>query len=118
VRWLRYRREYNMEAFVSSNSIKTELLLVDWWNQTVYISGKTRCSRKDLVLTAADKDGGAHVDAALTEYYKVLMTSGQLGFIRAGENGTFQPIIDAHLGYLRQIGHEILNSPELLALAS
>ncbi len=105
---------------ISPDSIKTQLSVSDWWNQIVYILGTARCSRKDLVLAAADKDGGAHVDAKLTADYETLMTSGERGFFHypTGETGNFKPIMDAHLVYLRQIGHELLNSPDLLALAS
>lgn len=106
---------------ITSDSIKAQLSVSEWWNQIIYILGKTRCSRKDLVLAAADKDGGAHVDAQLTSDYKTLMTSGELGFFHyptTGEKDNFRPIMDAHLVYLRQIGYELLSSPELLALAS
>jgi hypothetical protein len=109
------------KASTSPDSIKTELLVSDWWNQVVYVLGKTRLSRKDLVLSAADKDGGAHVDAKLTSDYETLMHSGELGFFHyptKGERDNFQPIMDAHLVYLRQLGHELLNSPDLLALIS
>ncbi len=109
------------KASTSSDSIKTELPVSEWWNQIVYILGKARCSRKDLVLAAANKDGGAHVDAALTADYETLMTSGERGFFHyspTGEMGTFQPIMDAHLVYIRQMGHELLNTPDLLALTA
>jgi hypothetical protein len=107
------------KASTSADSIRTQLPLPEWWNQIVFILGKTRCSRKDLVPAAADKDGGAHVDAKLTGDYETLMTSGIRGFFHyspTGETGTFKPIMDAHLVYIRQMGHEVLNSPELLAL--
>ncbi len=106
---------------ISSDSIKTQLSVPEWWNQIVYILGTARCTRKDLVLAAADKDGGAHVDAKLTADYETLMTSGERGFFHyptTGETGNFMPIMDAHLVYLRQIGHELLSSPDLLALAA
>jgi hypothetical protein len=106
---------------ISPDSIKVQLSVPEWWNQIVYILGVTRCSRKDLVLAAADKDGGAHVDANLTADYETLMTSGERGFFyypAIGEKGSFQPIMDAHFVYLRQIGHELLSSPDLLALTS
>lgn len=102
----------------SHDSIKIQLSVSDWWNQIVYILRQTRLSRKDLVLSAADKDGGAHVDAKLTVDYETLMNSGELGFFRYPTKEGFQPIMDAHLVYLRQIGHELLHSPDLLALAS
>jgi hypothetical protein len=109
------------KASTGSDSIKTELPVSEWWNQIVYILGRARCSRKDLVLAAANKDGGAHVDAALTADYETLMTSGERGFFHyspTGEMGTFQPIVDAHFVYIRQMGHELLNSPDLLALTA
>jgi len=101
------------------DSIKCWLTIRDWWNQIVYISGTARLSRRDLVLSAADKDGGAHVDAKLNADYESLMNSNGFGFFslsQTGELGTFTPIIDAHLVYLRQMGHELLSSPELLEL--
>lgn len=33
-----------------------------YWNETIYVEGKTRCTRKQLVLYAANKLGGTHVD--------------------------------------------------------
>jgi hypothetical protein len=40
-----------------------------WWEQTVYDSEKPglRLSRKNLVLSLRDQDGGGHVDGALTD---------------------------------------------------
>ena len=38
----------------------------EWWTQeTVYRFGAFRIKRQDLVLHAANKDGGAHVDEKL-----------------------------------------------------
>ncbi len=45
----------------------------DWWRQTLYVKGSVRLTRQDVVLAAADKDGGAHVDAKLTPNYESLM---------------------------------------------
>ena len=107
------------EASTGPGNITTQLAVSKWWNQTVFVLGKTRASRNDLVLAAANKDGGAHVDAKLTEEYETLRTSGVRGFFHyspTGEAGTFTPIMDTHLIYIRQMGHEVLNSPELLAL--
>lgn len=109
------------KAATVHNAIKRELPVSDWWNQVVYILGKTQASRKDLILAAANKDGGAHIDANLTPEYETLMTTGQRGFLHyspTNETHNFQPVMDAHLVYLRQMGFEILSSPELLALTS
>ena len=91
----------------------------DWWNQIVYVLGPVRCSRKDIVLCAADKDGGAHVDGALTPDYETLATTGERGwwhYSPTNDPNNMQPVKDVHLVYLRQMGFEIMNSPELLAL--
>jgi hypothetical protein len=107
------------KAGTDPHDIKTHLSISAWWNQIVYILGTVRCSRKNLVLAAANKDGGTHVDVGLTPDYETLMTSGERGFFHyspTGEMDKFQPIMDAHLVYIRQMGHELLSSPELLAL--
>ncbi len=65
-------------------------------------------TRKDLVLIARNKDGGAHVDGNLNpvEYVK-----HKLGFdIATGLDGEKITTADRHLVALRQIGYEILNS--------
>jgi hypothetical protein len=71
------------------------------------------------VLGAADKDGGAHVDAELAPDYATLATTGERGwwnYSPTNEPDNIQPVKEVHLVYLRQMGFEIMNSPELLAL--
>jgi hypothetical protein len=89
-----------------------------WWMQTVFIlDPDTWVSRRDIVLSAADKDGGSHVDAALTPTYLRLVESGDLGFF-VDERGTQTNISGHHYVALRQMGHEVLDSPALVALAN
>jgi hypothetical protein len=72
-----------------------------WWMQTVFVlDPDTWVSRKDIVLDAADKDGGAHVDAALTPMYLRLVESGDLGFF-VDEHGKQTPITGHHYVALR-----------------
>jgi hypothetical protein len=73
--------------------------------------------RERIVLDAADKDGGAHVDAALTPMYLRLVESGDLGFF-VDEHGKQTPITGHHYVALRQMGHELLDSPALVALTN
>jgi hypothetical protein len=81
-----------------------------WWREPVTIvDAGARVTREDIALVAADKEG-AHVDATLTAAYQKLKTG--LWVTLDGK-----PISDHHLLYLRQMGFEILNSPELAALA-
>jgi hypothetical protein len=49
------------------------------------------------------------------------MNTGRLGFFHyspTNEMHSFQPVMDSHLIYIRQMGFEVLSSPELLALTS
>ncbi len=96
----------------------------EWWNQIVYVFSRRpkedptgeievlRLSRKDIVLTATNKDGGAHVDQKLTPAYEMLAADGAVGSFIWESDGVKQefPITKAHLVALRQIGHEVLRS--------
>ena len=94
----------------------------EWWNQRVYVFSRRpkedptgeievlRLSRKDIVLTATNKDGGEHVDQKLTPAYEMLAADGAVGSFIWESDGVKQefPITKAHLVALRQIGHEVL----------
>jgi len=75
----------------------------------------TWVSRKDVALTAANKDGGSHVDAKLTPTYERLVNSEDLGYFM-DEHGTQTPITGHHYVALRQMGYELLDSPALIGL--
>ena len=93
-----------------------EMPVEQWWTQTVFIlDPKTWVSRKDVVLSAADKDGGAHVDSSLTPEYERLIESGDLGCF-TDDRGTTIPMSGHHYVALRQMGYELLASPALRAL--
>jgi hypothetical protein len=93
---------------------QTVHLAKDWWEtQIVYVSPAIgRLTRRRVALTAADKDGGAHVDSHLTADYEALTT-----FWTHGHDGEGWLVEPTHLTGLRQMAYEILHSPELLALA-
>ncbi|SRR6266481_5848819 len=59
--------------------IRSQMKAEEWYNQTVYVlsHGTDRTiSRKDIILTSANKDGGAHVDEKLTPQYESLKQLG------------------------------------------
>jgi len=108
-------------ANTDCKAIDRQIPVARWWDQVVYILGNVRATRKSLVLAASNKDGGAHVDSNLTTEYETLMTTGERGWFHyspTNKSHDFQPIMNAHLVYIRQMGFELLNSPELLALAT
>lgn len=91
-----------------------------WWSQIVYIlsSPQVELRRKNIVLTAVNKDGGAHVDSNLTPEYEKLSMDGALGYYFRASKATEEtrPFTNSHLVAIRQMGYELLNSPELLKL--
>ena len=95
------------------------LPVAEWWNQEVAIpyTGR-RVTRKEIVLDAANRDGGAHVDAKLSADY-VALSSGRGPFVwydsDGNETARWQPS-GIQLVYLRQFAYELLESPELLHL--
>ncbi len=74
--------------------------------------------RRDLVLSAANKDGGAHVDAALdATYSRILEGAGwSITVNPPDEPPRTIPFKNAHVAALRQIAYEVLNSPDVLKL--
>src|SRR5919107_1473494 len=111
----------------------------DWWQMPVYVSradagvriagslaattGQNFCiARKDIVLGAADKEGGAHVDETPASDYE---RPASLGVLRMYEgeielaNGRvvpLPPLADAPFVFLRQMGYEVLESPDVRGL--
>lgn len=86
-----------------------------WWEEVAIISGPQMVhTRKSIVLAAANKDGGAHVDPSLTPEYEELQ---QGLYSLANSDADAEEILDHQFLALRVCAHELLNSPELLALA-
>lgn len=98
--------------------VKIYVPVSKWWDMIVYVLGSgERLSRKSIALTAANKDGGAHVDSSLTPEYAALSKEGAVGYLMSSVGGRIneQPFTDAHFVAVRQMAHELLNSPDLLA---
>lgn len=109
-------REPNLDPV----AVEAHIPAPEWWSQVVYILGQVQATRKSLVLGAANKDGGAHVDRKLNKEYEAIMIGGLRGWFHYSpkNDGSFQPVMNEHFLYLRQTGFELLNSPDLLALTA
>ena len=97
--------------------IKIYVPVSKWWDMIVYVLGSgARLSRRKIVLTAANKDGGAHVDSTLSPEYEALARQGAVGYFVSSTEGKTneQPFTEAHFVAVRQMAYELLNSPELL----
>ena len=98
------------------------VLLQTWWRKETIIDlreGRGCLNRRDLILAAADKDGGAHVDHQLDPIYeKAQMGAGMSVELVYKDNTSMElPFVNIHYASLRQIAYEVLNSPALLTLA-
>jgi hypothetical protein len=108
-----------------------ELAMSDWWEETLFIHDKKKYSRRLVILSAANKDGGAHVDPKLEAYYEVLAegeyavsisVTGNWGFdenerVRFSgepwlEEGVKYYAKNAHLALIRQFAHEVLTTAQ------
>lgn len=101
------------------NPHKSILLpLEEWWNRNVWIlTPKLKLNRKNIILCAANKDGGAHVDKDLEPAYEYL-SKGSFGAIYVNYKGVEhkQSIENMHLVSIRTISNELLKSPDMINL--
>ena len=91
----------------------------EWWEQTVYVIESIPLTRKNIVLMAANKNGGTQVDPKVDPRYTNVSRPGNVGTITSTrfEGMEEERIPGAHLVALRQMAYEVLNSPDLLNLA-
>lgn len=82
----------------------------EWWNQIIIADqGKNTFSRKDLILTVADQDGGAHVDPEINEFYYRLSNENAMEW-KAHVDGKDYSVPGAEDASIRQIAHEVLKT--------
>ena len=87
-----------------------------WWNEIV-MSQAQRFSRRNVVLSSANQDGGAHVDIVPNKK-TVELKDGIGTFTRTiGGVSVTEELTDHHFPMLRQFGYEVLNSSEITSLA-
>ena len=97
------------------NTPKKHYLSVDaWWNEVIH-QFRERFSRADIILAAANQDGGAHIDPS--PHQKTILLRGSLGTVTTTTNRGTQKreLTNPHFSMIRQFGFEILNSPDLSA---
>lgn len=87
----------------------------DWWGEEIFVLNSTRLARKNIVLSAANQDGGAHVDDKLNAQYAEF----KQGIWSAPKDlAAAYDIPEPQLVFLRQMAYEILNSPSLQDLVT
>ena len=107
-----------MKPVLDDPTRRNFVLLETWWRKeyVVELENDGRLNRRDLVLAAANKDGGAHVDTKLPPAYdKARRGAGmeiEIDF-KAGPTTVSMPFENVHYASLRQIAFEVLNSPSI-----
>ena len=82
-----------------------------WWNGIVLVDGqKNEFSRRDIVLSLANKEGGAHVDHKIDAAFNNLRNNNSQGWVVVDENGRQLPADDNVPATMRQIAHEVLKT--------
>lgn len=84
----------------------------EWWHEVIACTNY-KVSRKDVILAAANQDGGAHVDAT-PDRKTASMIRGNWTIKKVVESKVIEKRVNNdHFPLLRQFGHEVLNSPEI-----
>ena len=88
----------------------------DWWDQPVFIRNSELISRGQIVLAAANKDGGAHTDEPDDN-----LRAAKEGFWIRTQTSAYgttvsEPIENNHFRIIRRFADELLNSRDLLSV--
>ena len=100
-----------LKPALEGSGIKRYIRPIIWWNEIVI---GTNISRKDVTLSAANKDGGAHVDPDLDPNTIFLKNGCGTLTVRTKKGDSLTQFKDSHFYLLRQFGYELLNSPMLM----
>lgn len=84
----------------------------EWWEERIFTIGGVSLTRRELVLAAANKDGGAHVDPKVPENYEMLRRE----LWTASVDGAPHELEPQAMITLVQVGFEVNHSPGIRAL--
>ncbi|HTE40761.1 MAG TPA: hypothetical protein VK629_08020 [Steroidobacteraceae bacterium] len=88
-----------------------KIMFEKWWNNSVIRNPQVNVtfSRRELVLSVADQDGGAHVDPEIDAKYARLSKTMEFGALET-KDGVIRPIPLIELAHIRQITYEVLTT--------
>lgn len=105
-----------VQAPTSSWPTRSIMLIDDWWKEEIWLEGTIALSRKDIILSAANQDGGAHVDANPSQ--KTMKAKrGPEATVYVNGKPLDSGMQNHHFPLIRQMAYEILESNELYAIA-
>lgn len=99
----------SMFAPLSSSIRKNSIPVKNWWQQIILVGDRIKYSRRQLVITVANKEGGSHVDPNITEDFSWIEKTGLGLFLLKNSDELHVPdnIVSASI---RQIAHEVLET--------
>ena len=100
------------QALLDDAPWKQFIPVAEWWAQLV-MTGNNNLSRKEVILAAANQDGGAHVDANPGEKTRELKEGVGKHTLRIGGMDRTTVLNNHHFYLIRQFTHEVLNSPDI-----
>jgi hypothetical protein len=95
--------------------VRSVCLADDWWNEGVWLEGAIALSRRDIVLSAANQDGGAHVDENPSAKTRMVKAGPRITVTINGkplESG----MANHHYPLIRQMTFEVTTSPDMRRL--
>jgi hypothetical protein len=106
---------FGFTPHLGDSPYKNYLSVEEWWSEVVHEFRQT-FSRRDIILAAANKDGGAHIDPNPDQ--KTILLCGSVGTLTTITSHGMQKreLTNPHFSLIRQFGFEILNSPDLSGL--
>jgi hypothetical protein len=91
--------------------VNRKIGFLQWWNGVVIIDKmRNKFSRKDIILSICNTDGGAHIDPKLNAAYAALSRFNSLGYKAWDSRGKGRDLLNAELVTIRQICHEVLKT--------
>jgi hypothetical protein len=102
----------NLEA----NRANDLLDISQWLKQQVMFNKGVWLTRNDIILKAANEDGGAHIATRTSGKTRAMKTPWLTREVEVAGEKIQEPLTDNHFPLLRAFGHEVLNSPELINL--
>ena len=95
--------------------VRSALLADDWWNEDVWLEDAVALSRRDIVLSSANQEGGAHVDENPNAKTRMVKAGPRVTVTVNGkplESG----MVNHHYPLIRQMAFEVTTSPEMQGL--